>query len=91
MISLAPAVFLGNQKSPILKFFMLFIHFYSIIDVMQSFAVIYFLIFFTRLCLIIRRKHFSGDITFATYINGYLVINGQVIYWRPLYAILFTQ
>lgn len=40
MISLAPAVFLGNQKSPLLKFI---VHFQSIMDVMQ-----YFLPFHSR-------------------------------------------
>lgn len=46
MISLAPAVFLGNQRSPLLK---LVVHFCSVADVMQYFAVSFPDSVFTRL------------------------------------------
>lgn len=38
MISLAPAVFLGNQRSPLLKFI---VYFHSIIDVNTCFVVLF--------------------------------------------------
>jgi len=54
MISLAPAVFLSNQRSPLITFL---IHIYDLLEVIQGFVILYFvqysifLRFFSIICL----------------------------------------
>jgi len=54
MISLAPAVFLSNQRSPLITFL---IHIYDLLEVIQCFVILCFVIcsiflrFFSIICL----------------------------------------